>query len=245
MTRATIVVAVLAAATTAAAGPSRLAYVDEIVVVGGPDPLLARTFAAECVRRGGMSPRFADEGSAPCGDDTACLTERARTFGAAVALRLTIADVGGRIVASMLASNERGTIRREVVPATDLHRGDDRLASVLRELAPAPPRRSRLAAWTLVGVSGALAMGGGLALWYAHDLRDQFYTDHVAPNGDVFGISPADARREERRARGWSFVGVFAVGGAAVVGGVAAILLVRTPSGETRPAGVAVAWELP
>jgi hypothetical protein len=245
MIRTFIALLVLAAATTAAADPSGVAYIDEIVVVGGADELHARTFAAECVRRAGMTARFADESPPPCGDDPACLTDRARSFGAVVALRLIIAEVGGRVVASMLASDARGTVRREVVPATDLQRADDRLAIALRELVPESPRRSRIAAWSLLGVSSALAIGGVLALWYANDQRTTFYAEHVASNGDVFGISPADARAAERRARQWSYVGGFALAGAALAGTAATILFVRTPSGETRPAGLAVAWELP
>lgn len=245
MTRAMLVLSVVAGATPAAAGPSAIAYVDEIVVAGGPDRMHAREFASASVRRAGMEPRFADEGTAPCGDDASCLAERAQTFGAVVALRLTIAEVGDRAVVSMLVSDGHGTVRREVVPATDLHRADDTIASVLRELAPPPTRRSRVAAWTLLGTSTVLALGGAAASWYAYDLRARFYREHVAENGDVFGISPADARAEERNARQWSYVGGFALGGAALAGTGAALLFIRTSSGETRPAGVTVAWELP
>lgn len=245
MMRVAIVLAVIAAATTATAQPRMLAYVDEIVVAGGPDLMHARTFAAASVRRSGMEPRFADESMTPCGDDAACLAERASTFGATVALRLTIAQVGDRVVVSMLASDARGTTRREIVPSGDLHQADDRLASALRELAPEPARPSRVAAWSLLGVSAALAIGGGLATWYAHDKRATFYAEHIAENGDVFGISPADARAEERSARQWSLFGGLALGGAALAGTGAAILFLRGASGETRPAGVTVAWELP
>lgn len=239
-------IVVLAAATTAAAEPRAIAYIDEIVVAGGPDVMHARTFAAASVRRGGMEPRFADETAEVCGDDGACLADRARTFGAAVALRLTIAEVGDRVVVSMLASDARGTTRREVVPSTDLHQADDRLASVLRDLGPEPPRRrSRVAAWSLLGASAALAIGGGIATWYAHDLRSKFYAEHVAANGDVFGISPADARADERHARQWSMIGGFALGGVGIAGTGAAILFLRDSTGERRPAGVTVAWELP
>lgn len=241
------VMAVLAAASTATAEPRAIAYVDEIVVVGGPDIMHARTFAAASVRRGGMEPRFADEGAAPCGDDAACLAERARLFGASVALRLTIAEVGDRVVVSMLASDARGATRREVVPSTVLHQADDRVASVLRDLAPPPPRRgrSRVAAWSLLGASAAFALGGGVATWYAHDLRSKFYAEHIADNGDVFGISPADARAEERHARQWSMIGGLSIGGAAIAGTGAAILFVRDSRGESIPAGVTLALELP
>ena len=245
MIRVISALVVLVSASTAAADSSAIAYVDEIVVVGGPDQMLARTFVAASVRRGGMEPRFADEGVTPCGDDGACLTDRARGRGAAVALRFTIAEVGDRVVVSMLASDVRGTIRREVVPASDLHRADDAIADVLRQLGPKPRQGSRLGAWSFVGASAALAIGGGLATWHAHDLRSQFYAEHVAPNGDVVGISPADARAEERRARQWSYVGGFVLGGAALLGAGAAILFVRSSTGEARSTGVAVAWELP
>ncbi len=236
---------VLATATAAAAGGPPVAYVDEVIVAGGVDHAHARTFAAVSVRRGGLLPRFADAGTPSCGDDGACLAERARAVGAAIALRLTIAEVGDRVVVSMLAGTARGSIRREVVPAAELERADDRLASVLRELGPPPDRRSRAGAWLLAGTSAALAIGGGAATWYAHDLRARFYADHVAPNGDVFGISPADARAEERRAGRWSLAGGLALGGAALAGTGAAILFVRGAGGEPRPGGLAVAWELP
>jgi hypothetical protein len=246
MIRVVSVLVVLVAATTATAEPRALAYVDEIIVAGGPDVMQARTFAAASVRRGGLEPRFADDSAAPCGDDGACLADRARTFGAAVAFRLTIAEVGDRMVVSMLASDARGTTRREVVPSTDLQLADDRLARVLRDfLPPSPKGRSRVAAWTLLGASAALAIGGGLATWYAHDLRSKFYAEHVASNGDVVGISPADARAEQRRARQWSLIGSIGLGGAAIAGTGAAILFLRGEGGESRPVGVSVAWELP
>jgi hypothetical protein len=246
MTYVASVIVVLAAATTAAAEPRAIAHVDEIVVAGGPEIAQARAFAVGLVRRAGMDPRFADEAATPCGDDGACLADRARTLGAVVALRLTIAEVGDRVIVSMLASDARGKTRSDVVPSIDLDRGDDRLATLLRELAPpTPPPRSRLAAWSLLGASAALAIGGGIATWYAHDQRSAFYEEHVAENGDVFGISPADARAEERRARQWSLIGGFALGAAAIAGTGAAILFVRNSHGESRPAGVSVAWEFP
>lgn len=245
MTRAILVLSVVAGATPAAAGPSTVAYVDEIVVAGGPDRMHARAFASASIRRAGMDPRFADEGTAPCGDAGDCLAERARMFGAAVALRLTVAEVGDRVVVSMLVSDAHGRSRREVLPSTDLHHPDDRLASVLRELVPQAPERPRVGAWALVSASAVLALGGAAATWYAYDLRSRFYREHVAENGDVFGISPADARVEERHARQWSYIGAFALGGAAVAGTGAAIMFIRSSSGETRPAGVTVAWELP
>lgn len=240
------VLVVIAATTTAAAEPRAIAYVDEIVVVGGPDLMQARTFVAASVRRAGMEPRFADDHAAPCGDDGVCLAERARTFGASVALRVTIAEVGDRIVVSILASDGRGATRREIVPASDLNEADARIATAVGELGPAPARaRPRVFAWSLLGTAAVLAIGGGVATWYAHDLRSKFYAEHVAANGDVTGISPADARAEERNARQWSIIGGVALGGAAVAGLGAGILFVRDSSGESRPAGVSVAWELP
>lgn len=236
---------VLATAPPAAAGGPAVAHVDEIIVAGGLDPDRARTFAAASVRRGGLVPRFAEAGAVPCGDDGACLADRARTHGAAIALRLTIAEVGERVVVSMLAGSARGSVRREVVPAAELERADDRIASALRDLGPPADRRSRAGAWVLAGASAVMAIGGGAATWYAHDLRARFYADHVAPNGDVYGISPADARAEERRAGRWSLAGGLALGGAALAGTGASILFVRSAGGEPRPAGVAVAWELP
>jgi hypothetical protein len=215
------------------------------VIAGGPDEAQARAFAAESIHRSGMTPRFAADGDAPCGDDGACLAERARSLGAVVALRLTIAEVGDRVVVSMLASNARGTIRREMISAADLYRADDRLAAVVRELGPPQRKQSRFGAWTLTAVSVALGLGGGLATWYAHDLKSQFFAEHVDANGDIIGISPGDARGQERRARQWSYLGGFALGGAALAGAGATLLFVRSTSGEARPAGISVAWELP
>lgn len=234
---------VLAASLPAAAQP--VAYVDDIVVAGGPAPVHARTFADASVRRAGMQARFAEPGAASCGDDGACLAERARTFGAAIALRLTIVEVGDRVVVSLLAADRRGTTRREVVPAADLDHENETIAATLRELAPPAPERARLAAWAALAGSAALAVGGGAAMLYAYDRRADFYADHVAANGDVFGISPADARAEERAARQWSIVGAVALGAAAVTGVAAAVLFVRDSTGEARPAGLAIAWSLP
>lgn len=237
--------AVLAAASGVAAAEPPIAYIDEIVVAGGPDPARAREFATAVVERAGLRPRFAEPGTIPCGDDAACLANRARRERAAIALRLTIADIGGRITVAMLAIDAERT-RREIAEDVDLGRADDTLAASLRSLAPVPPQsRGRLAAWSLLAASAGLAIGGGVATWYAHDQKQQFFDDHVAANGDVFGISPGEARAEERSARRWSIIGGIGLAGAAVAGVSATILFVRSETGESRPAGLSIAMELP
>lgn len=225
------------------ANADTVAYVDEIVVAGGPDPAQARTFVTLVIEHAGMRPIFVSEGGTPCGDAPSCLASRARARNAQVGLRLTVADVGGRIVVAMLASNGRDT-RREIAEEVALDQPADTLAMSLRELAP-PPRRSRVAAWVVAGTSVGLALGGLAAGWHARDLRDEFFAEHVASNGDVYGISPEGARAEERRAQRWSIIGGLAFGAAIFSGTAATILFVRSTGGEARPAGFAVAMELP
>lgn len=235
----------LAATTSAAAAPARTAYVDEIVIAGGVDSAQARDFTVVTLRSGGMESRFSDGTLPGCGDTPRCLVDRARSAGTTLAVRITIVAVGADVVVSMLAADTRGTIRRELVASADLSRSDDRLASSLRELAPPAEDRSRAAAWSLVGIATSLAIGGSLATWHAHDLRSEFYADHIESNGDVVGISPADARAEERSARRWSYAGGIALGAAALGGVGATILFVRSAGTETPSAGVTLAWRIP
>jgi hypothetical protein len=243
MMRGTLLAVLLVSSVCAAASAAPAVYVDEVVVAGGPDAGRARSFVTGAVQRANMTTRFAGDAT-PCGDDGTCLAMRARSEAAVVALRVAIVEVGGRIVVSMLASDRRGATRREIVDVADLDVAQPAMVDLLRGFAPAVRRPSRRPAWTLLGVSTALALGGGIATYVAYDRRASFYADHVAPNGDVIGISPADARVEERGARRWSLVGLLALGGAAIGGTAATILFVRDPSGEARPAGMALAWEL-
>jgi hypothetical protein len=230
---------------TSAAAAAPFAHVDEVVIAGGIDPNQGRAFASLVTRRAGFEPRFADSLRTPCGDVPACLVDRAREVGAAVAIRITLVDVGGQVIASMLAIDARGRMRRQLVPGVDVYRADDTLAAELRLFAPQLAGRTRTAAWAFTVTSAALALAGGILTWHAHDRRAQFYADHVAANGDVVGISPADARARERIARQWSMVGGSLLGGAALSGITATILFVRTPSGDNYLAGVAVAVDLP
>jgi hypothetical protein len=237
------VLALTAAPKLAAAEPP-IAYVDEIVIAGGPEVDRAREFAAALVQRAGLRARFSESGNDPCGDDPACLALRARRARAAVALRLAIADVGGRVTVALLAV-DGAHVRREIADDVDLGRADDGLAAAVRELLPAPRFvHRRLAAWSLLVTSAALAIGGGGAVWHAHDLKQQFFAAHVAANGDVYGISPAEARVEEARARRWSLLGGIALAGAGIAGVSATVMFIHEPD-RSRPVGLSVAMELP
>lgn len=232
--------AVLGAAGIVHAQP--IAYVDEVLVMGGPEPEVALELVNAVIRRAGLEPRHALlEQRKPCGDEPRCLSERAHKHGASIAIRFVVVEVGGKIVISMLASSG-DRVRRERVEETDLTSPPSLLVAVLAELAPRPARRSRnVGAWTLAASSAALGIAGAIATWYAHDLRNEFYDAYVTPEGDVLGISPTDARAEERRARRWSMLGGVAFGAAAVSGVAATVLFVRTSAGdEPRPAGVAL-----
>lgn len=235
---------VLAAAPNVAAAEPPIAYIDEIVVAGGPEPTRAREFAVALVERAGLRPRFAEPGTEPCGDDPACLALRARREHAVVALRLAIADVAGQVTVALLAV-DGAHVRREIADDVDLGRANDGLAAAVRELLPAPrSSRHRVAAWSLLVASAGLAIGGGVAMWHARDLKQQFFDAHVADNGDVYGISPAEARAEEDRARRWSMLGGIGLAGAGIAGISATILFVRE-AGEPRPIGLSVAMDLP
>ena len=237
---------VVVSATAVAAEPARqTAYVDEVVVAGGPDLVHGRAHARALLTRAGLRPQFADAESTPCGDDGGCLAQRARAWSATIAVRLTIAEVGDQIMISMLVVDPQGVVRREVVQQDGLASPDPRLTATLRELVPVPRARRSLAPWALVAASAGIALAGGVATWYAHDLRAEFFEQHVAPNGDVFGISPTDARAAERHARRWSVVGGVLLAGAALTGVTATVLFVRGAGEEVRPAGLAVAMELP
>jgi hypothetical protein len=240
-----LIALVVTAALTTTASARPIAYVDELVLAGGPDAGRARELATEIVEGAGFHVRFAAPGTVPCGDAPPCLADRAAALGVAVALRLTIVEVGGQLSIAMLASARGGATRRQLVEVADPTHPDPTLAATLRELEPERRGGSRRAAWAFVIASAGLAIGGAAATWFAYDLRDRFFADHVAANGDVFGTSPSGARAEERRAQRWSLVGGLALGAAAVTGVTAGIMFVRSSSGEPRPAGVVVALELP
>jgi hypothetical protein len=237
-----IAVMLLVASAAPALAEDRAAYVDEVVVAGGPGAGEARDRIAGAVRQAGLQVRFAAASVTPCGEDPACLAVRGRAAGAVVALRVTIAEVAGEVIAAVLIVDvRRGTAERRLAQGVELADLDGGIAAALARHARAAPRR-RVAAWSLTGAAVLLAAGGAAATWRAHDLRDRFFADHVDANGDVFGISPAAARAAEVRARRWSLAGGLLLAGAASTGVAATVLFVRGgDGGEVRPAGLAVA----
>jgi hypothetical protein len=239
--RVLVVAAVLLVVAPAAAAADRVGYVDEIVVFGGPDAAAARDLVDSALQQAGLRARFAGADTSPCGEDVACLAARARAIGAPIALRVTVAEVAGEFVASVLIVNVgRHSTERHVEQGGELSALDAGLAAALAHASPEPAPRRRAVAWTLAGTAAALLVGGALATWKAHDLRDEFFAQHVDANGDIVGISPSDARAAERRARGWSIVGGLLLAGAAGTGIAATVLFVRDREGEPRPAGLAI-----
>lgn len=211
---------VLAAASTAAAEPA-LAYVDEIAVAGGPNATRGREFAETLLRRAGLRPRFADPGTAPCGDNVACLADRARGLHAAIALRLTIAEVGDRIIVVMLAIDTHRTTRREIAENVDLSGADETLATALRDLGAAQRPERRLTAWSLasgaVGVAGVAA--GGYFAWRARSEWNQI-TQLSADRGtwdDHYASVQSDAIRSEHLATVLVVVGAAGIATGAVL----------------------------
>jgi hypothetical protein len=241
MMRACFAVVLLVSSRAAANVP--IAYVDDVVVAGGPSVEVGRQFAASVIVRAGLRPVFAAEETDPCGDDPACLTTRLRDHGASLAVRFVITEVAGQVHVALTAF--RSAPVRELVADVDLARADDRLAAVLQGLAPPRPRRGRIAAWSLLAVSVSAATAGGLATWYAYDQRARFFRDHVDEDGHVFGISPEGARQSESRARRWSLLGGVGLGLAVISGVSASVLFLRDDGGEHRPRGLLVSMEIP
>lgn len=230
--------AIIGSVGTAAAGP-RLAYIDEVAVFGGAEEPRVRAFVDATVTRGGLRAQFAGTMKIPCGNDPACLMDRTRAAGAVVGLRVTVAEIAGGFVAAVLIVDvDHRDTRREIVEGIDLARPDDRLVGALRVHADTQ-RRPRYAAWSLAVGAGVLAIGGSVATWRARDLRSEFFANHVAPNGDVIGISPMEARAAEQRAQRWSLAGGILLVVAAASGLGATVLFV-TEGGV----GVAVAGTL-
>jgi hypothetical protein len=217
-------------------------YVDEIAAFGGVDIDLARELVVGALSRAGLRARFAAATVAPCGDQPACLAERGRAAGARVAIRLTVAEVGDDVVASILiVQTRRGEAARHLEQGFELGGLEDRLAALLGSGPARRAPRRRIAAWSLVGATVLVGVAGAAATWMARDLRDDFFTDHVDANGDVVGLSPAAARAAEARARGWALAGGLLIAGAGATGLAATVLFVDGGGGgEARPAGVAV-----
>jgi hypothetical protein len=223
----------------------RIAYVDEVRSFGGVDPGRARALVEAALARADLAAGFGD--APPCGGtaEVACLAERGRRAGAVIALRVTVAEVAGELVlGAMVVDLARRDTRREIIEGLDPVRPDDRFVALLRVAEPAARRRPRYAAWTFAVGAGALAVSGALVTGRALSLRSDFFTNHVAPNGDVFGISPRDARAAEDRARAWSLAGGLLLAGAGVAGVTATVLFVAGRDSEVRPAGIAIGGSL-
>lgn len=229
---ATIVVLRLAA--PAAAEPI---HVDAVLTYGGVDPGDASALVAEAARRSGLEAVFAREPA--CAEASPCLADAARRSGARRGARVTIADVAGEVVASVLIVDGRGRSQRHELSAPTLAGLASGLADALAE--PAAAGRPRRTVWILAGLAGGLALSGGAAMWHAGQLRDDFFAEHVDANGDVVGISRDEARRAEGRARTWSVASIALLTVAGASGLAATVLVVRGTDGETRPAGVALA----
>jgi hypothetical protein len=238
--------AALVAPLGSAAAQPHAAYIDELSVFGGVDRDSSERLLDRALHRAGLAPRRPIDDREPCGDHPACLAQRARIDGAAVALRVTLAEIADTVVVTMRVVRP-GQPQSEpvVVEAGSLDDLEEGLVAALRSIGPAttharPPRRT--AAWALVGVGAALAVGGVYATWHAHDLRDEFFARHVDEAGAIVGISRADAEAAEREARGWQLAGHLLLAGASAAGLSATILFVRGREGDrARPAGIAVA----
>jgi hypothetical protein len=205
------------------------AYVDEVAIHGRVAPGEATAFVHRVLGAAGLEPRRAagaDDPAAttpaPCGRDPACLAERGRREGARVAVRATVLELAGEVSISLYVVDTRtGAASEHARQGVDLRGADEALTADLRSRFVADRgSSSRTAAWTLAASAIALGAGGAFALLHAEGIEDAFFADHVNANGDVVGISPADAMAEEDRARAWTVGGGVLLGGAAVCAGL-------------------------
>jgi hypothetical protein len=217
-----VVAAVLVGVPSAFAGEP--VHVDGVAAYGGVEPDDARAIVAEAVRASGLEP----------------VLDLPSDGGARLVVRVTIAQVAGELLASVDTVDRRGRPLRSTVSAATRDALVRELARLFAATVASPtPRRVR-SGWIVAGAAGALALSGAVATWHAYDIRGDFFDNHVDANGDVFGITVDEARREETRAQRWSAVGIVLLAGAAASGIAATVLLVRSPDGEARPAGVMV-----
>lgn len=213
--RARVALLVLVAGTMPAAAEPSAAYVDPLVVAGGPDLVQARRFADALIRRAGLKPQFAGDAMPACGDDVACLATRARVLGAVLGVRLTIVEIGDEIIVSLLVAAPQGTMtRHRVASEVDLERGYDALVAILRIEPPARPSNAVFRVGVLTGIVGLGSAATGI--YFAARARSGWEDITQLSNAqgtwsDRYATVEADAARAERRST------VLIVAGAAAI----------------------------
>ena len=217
-----------------AAADSPAGYIDEVAnYTSASDEDLRRQVEA-AVSRAGYAPTFAAADRAPCEPgDTSCLGQRARAAGAVIAVRTTWVEVAGELsVAVEVVDARRQRASQHKIRRGDFEAAANLVAAFLSEekVRFASGGSSNRAAWSLAGVSVALAVGGGASTLHAWRSRGAFFRDHIDDGGDIVGISPGDARSAETRARVWSVAGAALLAGAAASGLTAGVMFARDGS---------------
>jgi hypothetical protein len=209
------------------------AYVDEVAnYTRASDHEVDERFR-DALREAGYVPLANVGNASPCAaGDTFCLAERARARGADVAVRATWVEVATEIsLALEVVSARDGQVASYIVRRADPTAAATVVAGLLAaDRDRISSRGSAAVAWTLAGTSAALLLGGGASSWRAWHQRREFFAAHVDEGGDVVGISPADARAAERRARAWSVAGAALLAGAAASGITATVMFTRSSS---------------
>jgi hypothetical protein len=82
----------------------------------------------------------------------------------------------------------------------------------------------RVVAWATAGAAVLLAAGGAWALATSASRKDTFFAEHVNENGEIYGISPADAADHEATTRRWDLLGGLLLAGAGAAGITATVV---------------------
>lgn len=224
---------------------AKRARVDALSSFGMEDSEQAKSFMMGLLREAGFEPQLAMADHDPCGRVPSCHVERGKRGAAAVSMHVVITQVGDEYAVSLYSVRvDSGAVVVHHAQLASLELVDEGLAAALRvDLFSEPNSKEATpwVSWSLAGGSVVMGIGGTLAYLHARSLRDEFFDRHVNGEGEIVGVSPSDARAQERSAQRWALAGGLLLTAAAISGVSATVLFVKDPQGESpKPAGVSL-----
>jgi hypothetical protein len=227
---AVLIAAILLVPASGFGEASPAAYVDEVANYTRASDHEVDERLREALREAGYVPLANIGNAAPCAaGETSCLAERARARGADVAVRAIWVEVATEVSLALEVVRTRDLqVANYVVRRADPTAAATVVGSLLAaDRDRGSSRGGTTVAWTLAGTSAALLIGGGASSLRAWQKRREFFAAHIDESGNIVGISPADARAAEGRARAWSLAGAALLAGAAASGVTATFMLTQ------------------